>query len=61
MMDIYYNFLKNKNFDCLGIEPSKSCAEYSRAKGINVIQEFFDLNLSKNLAKKMKADLIIGK
>ena len=54
-------FFKNKNFDCLGIEPSKSCAEYSRAKGINVIQEFFDLNLSKNLAKKkMKADLIIA-
>lgn len=54
-------FFKNKNFDCLGIEPSKSCAEYSRAKGINVIQEFFDLNLSKNLAKKkLKADLIIA-
>ncbi len=54
-------FFKNKNFDCLGIEPSKSCAEYSRAKGINVIQEFFDLNLSKNLAKKkIKADLIVA-
>ena len=54
-------FFKDKNFDCLGIEPSKSCAEYSRAKGINVIQEFFDLNLSKKMVKKkVKADLIIA-
>ncbi len=54
-------FFKDKNFDCIGIEPSKSCAEYARAKNISVIQEFFDLDLAKDLAKKKnKADLIIA-
>ena len=42
----------DKNFDCIGIEPSKSCAEYARAKNISVILEFFDLDLAKDLAKK---------
>lgn len=54
-------YFKKKNYNCIGIEPSKSCAEYARAKGINVIQEFFDQNLAKNLAKKkLRADLIIA-
>jgi len=54
-------FFKDKNYDCVGIEPSKSCAEYARAKNINVIQEFFDLDLAKDLVeKKNKADLIIA-
>lgn len=54
-------FFRKKNFKCIGIEPSKSCAEYSRARNINVIQEFFDLNLAKDLSHgKNKADLIIA-
>lgn len=54
-------YFRKKNYNCIGIEPSKSCAEYARARNINVIQEFFDLNLAKDLIKsKNRADLIIA-
>lgn len=54
-------FFKNKNFKCIGIEPTKSCAKQARLKKINVIEDFFGTKLSKSLIKKKhKADLIIA-
>ncbi len=54
-------YFQKQNYDCLGIEPSKSCAEYAKTKNIKVIEEFFDIRLAKDLAKKkINADLIIA-
>lgn len=54
-------FFRQLDYECTGIEPSKSCAEKARSKNINVIEDFFDLRLAKNLiTKKNKADLIIA-
>ena len=52
-------FLK-KNFNCLGIEPSKSCAKAARKKNIKVLEKFFDFDLAKKLAKKNLVDLIVA-
>lgn len=46
-----------KKIPCLGIEPAGSVAESARAKGIEVIEEFFGLKLAGSLRK---SDLIIG-
>ena len=53
------NFLEN-DIPCLGIEPTESTATAAEEQGIEVLKEFFTLELSKELAKKKKADLIIG-
>ena len=54
-------YFKKKNYDCLGIEPSKSCASYAISKNIKVIEEFFGTELALKLVKKkIKADLIIA-
>lgn len=53
-------FFKKKKFNCLGIEPSKSCAKVARKRNIKVIEEFFDFNLAKKLIKKNFADLIVA-
>ena len=54
-------YFQKKNYNCIGIEPSKSCAEYARAKKISVIEDFFDSNLAKEQAKKkLTADLVIA-
>lgn len=46
---------------CLGIEPTLSTALEAEKKGIEVIKEFFTVELSKDLVDKYgKADLIIG-
>lgn len=46
-----------KNIPCLGIEPAESTAEVARNKGIDVIEEFFGVNLARSLKK---SDLILG-
>jgi hypothetical protein len=54
------NFVKNK-IPCLGIEPTKSTADYSEKIGVPVLRDFFGYQLSLDLKRKNKhADLIIG-
>lgn len=53
-------FFKKKNFNCLGIEPSKSCSKAARKKNIKVLEKFFDFDLAKKLAKKNLVDLIVA-
>lgn len=50
-------FFNRKSIPNFGIEPTSSTASAARAKGINVIEYFFNSQLAKNLPK---ADLIIG-
>ena len=45
----------------MGIEPTKSTAEAAEKLGINVIQDFFGVELANKLLKDdIKSDLIIG-
>jgi methylation protein EvaC len=54
------NFL-NDDVPCLGVEPSKNVAKVSKDKGIDVITDFFDLDLANQILKKYKkADLILS-
>lgn len=52
-------YVKNKGIPCLGIEPTHSTAEAARAKGIEVIEDFFGVNLAQLLVVQGKsADLM---
>lgn len=54
------NFVKKK-INCVGIEPTKSTAEYSKKYGFKVVQKFFTKKFSNDLKLKYgKADLLIG-
>ena len=54
----HFNKLGIPNF---GIEPTKSTAETAREKGVRTLEEFFSLELARNLASQGDyADLIIG-
>jgi len=54
-------FVRARHIPCLGIEPTLSTAEAARAKGIEVVTEFFGLALANELREQGKsADLIIG-
>jgi SAM-dependent methyltransferase len=54
------NFVEAK-IPCLGIEPTKSTADYSAKFGIRVNKEFFGSKVGSRMAKNdEKADLIIG-
>ena len=50
-------YFQAKGIPCIGIEPTASTATVAKAKGINVIEEFFGSKLAHNLTK---ADLILG-
>lgn len=56
--------LKNFHFDeipCLGVEPSKNVAEVARMHGIEVLNEFFDLDLAEKIIQTHgKADVILS-
>ena len=52
------NFVKKK-INCLGIEPAKNVAKKAKQKGIRVINDFFNYNLSKKI-KFYKPDLVIA-
>ena len=53
-------FLK-KQIPCFGIEPSENTAQAAIEKGIEVLEEFFGVNLAERLVQQgRKADLIIG-
>jgi len=54
-------YVKEKNIPCLGIEPTNSTAKAARAKGIDVIEEFFGVKLAQQLNNKDKqADFTIA-
>lgn len=52
-------YVKDRNIPCLGIEPTKSTAEAARAKGIDIVGEFFGTQLATRLVREgYSADLI---
>lgn len=52
-------YAKASGIPCLGIEPTASTAGAARAKGIEIIEEFFGVRLAKQLhAKGKQADLM---
>ena len=54
------NFVKN-GIPCIGIEPTNGTADVAEAQGIEIVRDFFGLDLSKELFKKFQlADLVIG-
>jgi len=51
-------YVKAHGIPCTGIEPTTSTANAARAKGIDIIEEFFGVNLAKRLvAEGKQADL----
>jgi 2-polyprenyl-3-methyl-5-hydroxy-6-metoxy-1,4-benzoquinol methylase len=54
-------YVKENNIPCIGIEPTTSTANVARAKGINIIEKFFGVNLAKQLIKNGKqADFTVA-
>jgi len=51
-------YVKARGIPCLGVEPTSSTAKAARAKGIEIIEEFFGIRLAKQLLSQGKqADL----
>lgn len=51
-------YAKARKIPCLGIEPTKSTANAARAKGIEIVEEFFGVTLAQKLvAQGKQADL----
>lgn len=51
-------FAKTRGIPCLGIEPTTSTANAARAKGIEIVEEFFGVKLARQLvAQGKQADL----
>jgi methylation protein EvaC len=58
---IMLQHFKNDDIGCLGVEPSENVADAARKKGIEVISEFFDLELATSITNShKKADAILG-
>ena len=54
-------YAKAMGIPCLGVEPTKSTAEVARAKGIEIIEEFFGVKLAQKLVEQGKqADLTVA-
>jgi predicted TPR repeat methyltransferase len=54
-------YVKARNIPCLGIEPTAATAETARAKGIDIVEDFFGVRLAKQLSTRGKtADLIVA-
>lgn len=54
-------FVKQRGISCIGIEPTASTSAVARLKGIETIEEFFDVSLASRLASRGKqADLMIA-
>jgi SAM-dependent methyltransferase len=52
-------FVKARGIPCTGVEPTASTAAAARAKGIDIIEEFFGTELATRLAARgLQADLI---
>lgn len=55
------NFFMARGIPCLGIEPTASTAAAARAKGIEILEEFFGVQLAGGLVSQGRcADLIIA-
>ena len=51
-------YVKQKNIPCLGVEPTASTANAAKEKGIDIVEEFFGVDLAKKLVTEGKqADL----
>jgi SAM-dependent methyltransferase len=50
-------YFKEKNIPSIGIEPTKSTASIAKQKGLEIIEDFFGVNIANNIPK---ADLIIA-
>lgn len=51
-------YAKARGIPCLGVEPTKSTADAARAKGIEIVEEFFGVTLAQKLvAQGKQADL----
>jgi len=54
-------YAKERGIPCLGIEPTTSTADAARAKGIEIVEEFFGAKLGQQLAAQGKqADLTVA-
>lgn len=52
-------YVKERGIPCLGIEPTTSTANAARAKGLEIVEQFFGVALAKQLAAQgQQADLI---
>jgi len=45
-------FVAARGIPCLGVEPTASTAAAARAKGLEILQEFFGLNLAKSMKSR---------
>lgn len=54
-------YFKDRNIQCTGVEPTACTANAARAKGINIVQDFFGIRLAKDLVgQKRLADLAVA-
>lgn len=54
-------YVKSRGIPCLGVEPTASTAQESRRKGIDVVEEFFGVELALQLvAAGWSADLVVA-
>lgn len=54
-------YFKEKGIKVLGIEPTASTAKIAKEKGIDTVEDFFGIDLAKQLEEKgKKADLLLG-
>jgi len=54
-------YFKAKNIPCLGVEPTSGTAAAARAKGIEIIEDFFGTRLARKMVQQgVQADLIAG-
>lgn len=51
-------YVKERNINCLGVEPTAGTAKACRAKGVEVVEEFFGAKLARELrTRNIQADL----
>lgn len=54
-------YFKARNIPCLGVEPTSGTAAAARAKGIEIIEDFFGTRLANKMVRQgIQADLIAG-
>jgi len=54
-------YVKNRGIPCYGIEPTHNTAKAARDKGIEIIEDFFDVKKAEQLVKQgRQADLIVA-
>ncbi len=54
-------FVAARGIPCLGVEPTASTAASARAKGLEIVQDFFGVKLAKNLVmQELKANLVVA-